>query len=194
MPRWRTAIGWCAWSMTAWRACSPASARSAERTAMRGPLRYIAAALSLAAFLPACAPVRVHSYAVPATDLRSYRTYAWDARRIGRHRRSPARQQQLLQRARAAGRRRPDGLSRLRPRCAPARPRWCCTSMPGWSSGSTRAKSIPRPSRCDQDECRTYVYDQGTLLIDIVDARTKALIWRGWAERSLDGVVDIRRR
>ncbi len=28
----------------------------------------------------------------------------------------------------------------------------------------------PETHRCDQDECRTYVYDQGTLLIDIIDA------------------------
>jgi hypothetical protein len=34
------------------------------------------------------------------------------------------------------------------------------------------------------------VYDQGTLLLDVVDTRSKALIWRGWAERSLDGIVD----
>ena len=43
---------------------------------------------------------------------------------------------------------------------------------------------------CTRDECRSYVYDEGTILIDIVDGRTKALIWRGWAERSLEGIVD----
>jgi hypothetical protein len=34
------------------------------------------------------------------------------------------------------------------------------------------------------------VFDVGTILIDMVDGRSKALIWRGWAERSLDGIVD----
>jgi hypothetical protein len=46
------------------------------------------------------------------------------------------------------------------------------------------------PGRCNGDDCRAYVLDEGTLLIDLVDARTDALVWRGWAERSLDGVVD----
>jgi hypothetical protein len=34
------------------------------------------------------------------------------------------------------------------------------------------------------------VYDAGTLLIDLVDARTNRLVWRGWAEGSVDGVID----
>jgi len=37
---------------------------------------------------------------------------------------------------------------------------------------------------------RLEVYDEGTILIDFVDARTNRLVWRGWAERSIDGVVD----
>jgi hypothetical protein len=42
-----------------------------------------------------------------------------------------------------------------------------------------------------RDDCPASVFDEGTLLIDFVDARTDALVWRGWAERSLlDGVVD----
>jgi hypothetical protein len=40
------------------------------------------------------------------------------------------------------------------------------------------------------EECRPEVYDEGTLLIDIVDARTGLLAWRGWAKGSVDGVVD----
>jgi len=40
------------------------------------------------------------------------------------------------------------------------------------------------------DECSTSVYDAGTLLLDFVDARTNKLVWRGWAEGGLDGVID----
>jgi hypothetical protein len=39
-------------------------------------------------------------------------------------------------------------------------------------------------------DCEPYVYDAGTLVIDFVDARTNRLIWRGWAEGSVDGVID----
>lgn len=40
------------------------------------------------------------------------------------------------------------------------------------------------------DECTPFVYDAGTLTIDLVDMRTNKLVWRGWAEGSIDGVVD----
>lgn len=37
--------------------------------------------------------------------------------------------------------------------------------------------------------CGTSVYDAGTLVIDLVDARTSRLVWRGWAEK-VDTVID----
>jgi hypothetical protein len=43
---------------------------------------------------------------------------------------------------------------------------------------------------CQGDDCRPYVTDVGTLTIDLVDSRTNRLVWRGWAEGTVDGVVD----
>jgi PBP1b-binding outer membrane lipoprotein LpoB len=40
------------------------------------------------------------------------------------------------------------------------------------------------------DECRAEVYEAGTLTLDLIDARTGRLVWRGWANRSIDGVLD----
>jgi hypothetical protein len=40
------------------------------------------------------------------------------------------------------------------------------------------------------DDCWAVVFDAGTLTLDMVDARSNRLIWRGWAERSIDGPVD----
>ena len=37
--------------------------------------------------------------------------------------------------------------------------------------------------------CQPYVHDAGTLLIDLVDARTHKLLWRGWAKGSMNGVM-----
>jgi hypothetical protein len=34
------------------------------------------------------------------------------------------------------------------------------------------------------DNCEPYVYDAGTILLDFVDARTRKLVWRGWASRA----------
>ena len=43
---------------------------------------------------------------------------------------------------------------------------------------------------CDQsDGCRPYAYQAGTLLLDLVDTRTDRVVWRGWAEDSVD-VID----
>ena len=47
----------------------------------------------------------------------------------------------------------------------------------------------PAVSASCQD-CRPFVYDAGTLMIDLVDARTNSLLWRGWVEADVDGVVD----
>ena len=43
---------------------------------------------------------------------------------------------------------------------------------------------------CEQGNCRAEVYDAGTILIDLVDPGTQKVIWRGWAEGAMDGVVD----
>lgn len=49
---------------------------------------------------------------------------------------------------------------------------------------------------CATADCRPRVtrYEAGTLVVDIVDSRTSRLIWRGWAQDSLDGVLGNRDR
>ena len=42
--------------------------------------------------------------------------------------------------------------------------------------------------------CGPFVYDAGSLVLDLVDARTDKLLWRGWAEGSIDGDVDRQAR
>jgi hypothetical protein len=55
------------------------------------------------------------------------------------------------------------------------------------------ARLDPIDGHCVDDECRPEVYDVGTLMVDVMDARTNRLVWRGWAERGLDGVIDNQR-
>lgn len=38
------------------------------------------------------------------------------------------------------------------------------------------------------ESCQSSVYSAGTITLDFVDARTNHLVWRGWAEGSLDGI------
>jgi hypothetical protein len=45
---------------------------------------------------------------------------------------------------------------------------------------------------CYDDDCRVRVvdYEAGTLVVDIVDTRTNKVIWRGWAQDSVEDVLD----
>jgi len=42
------------------------------------------------------------------------------------------------------------------------------------------------------EDCNQAVveYEAGTLVVDIVDAKTNRVIWRGWAQDSVEGVLD----
>lgn len=37
-------------------------------------------------------------------------------------------------------------------------------------------------------------YEQGTLVVDLVDARTSKVVWRGWAQDVMNGVIDNQQR
>jgi hypothetical protein len=55
------------------------------------------------------------------------------------------------------------------------------------------AAAFDLDGHCIDEDCRPRVYDTGTLLVDLIDRRTNTLAWRGWAEGSLDGVIDDQR-
>jgi hypothetical protein len=37
-------------------------------------------------------------------------------------------------------------------------------------------------------------YEQGTLVVDLVDARTNKVVWRGWSQDTVSGVIDNQER
>ena len=41
---------------------------------------------------------------------------------------------------------------------------------------------------------RIAEFEQGTLVVDVVDARTNKVIWRGWAQDTMTGVIDNQSR
>jgi hypothetical protein len=45
---------------------------------------------------------------------------------------------------------------------------------------------------CANEDCNTRVndFEAGTLILDIVDAHTNRLIWRGWAQRALGDMLE----
>ena len=151
-------------------------------------LAWLAVALS-AALAPACVPMQVRSYMGPDADVAVYSTYRWAGGDLGstgdprldsnrffveRIQQTADAQMQLRGYERTSS-----GPSDLVLHIhARVEQRLDASQLDGTNG------------RCQKDDCRAYVFDEGTLLIDFVDARTDALVWRGWAERSLDGVVD----
>ena len=57
-----------------------------------------------------------------------------------------------------------------------------CATM-NLSSHAERGLDFSQYRTCD-------VYDAGTLVLDFVDTRTSKVVWRGWVQSSVAGVID----
>jgi hypothetical protein len=158
-------------------------------TRIRGLIPIVGAAV-VAAVTVACAPVTVTSFTAREVQVSRYRTYDWgtvdtavpgDPRldnnlffhdylrgAIDRQLRSRGYEQTALT---------PDVRVRYHANAA----------QRIYISGSE-----PTRERCG--DCAVQVYDEGTVLIDLVDARTGALVWRGSAQTDLAGSVDDQAR
>ena len=141
--------------------------------------------IALALTLNGCATMQVRSYVAPGATLREHRTYNWasaDVRPTGDPRLDSNRF--FEERVRSAVEKQLDGRGFEK------------TATPDlWLHYHAAVRQDLHVSGCERlgdlrEECRPEVYDAGTLLIDLVDARTNRLLWRGWAEGSIDGVID----
>lgn len=54
--------------------------------------------------------------------------------------------------------------------------------------------NAPDPNCIDNCQPQTIDYAQGTLVIDVLNARTNKLLWRGWAQDSMEGIIDNQAR
>jgi hypothetical protein len=144
-----------------------------------------AASLSIAA---GCATMSVNSYVERGTDLRQYQTYNWgppdtwptgdprlDNNRFFDERVRAQVEKEMARRGFEKTSEQPDLLVHYH---ANASQEIDIRELD--SSGSY----------CADHDCRPFIYDKGTLFVDFVEPRTDTLIWRGWAEGSVDGVVD----
>lgn len=155
------------------------------------PLRVFAVAAAAAVIgLAACAPITVTSFTEHDVNLSTYRTFAWE--RVGTGVPGDPRldNNQLFH----------DYLRGAIERQLIARGYEPTTQQPDLRihyHASSRQKIYisgmePETERCR--DCAVEVYDEGTLLVDLMDARTGALVWRGAAESALAGVVDSQTR
>jgi hypothetical protein len=159
------------------------------------PLRRLGpwAVLAIAVLaLPGCASMNVSSYVERGMDVTTYRTYSWGPAdliwtgdpRLDNNRffdeRVRAKVDGLL--ARRGFERRASGTSDL------------LLHYHASIGQKIDTSALDRPfGACEVEDCHPDVYDAGTLLIDLVDARSHKLVWRGWAEGSLEGVINNQR-
>jgi hypothetical protein len=143
----------------------------------------LASLLVTALTFSACAPMRVRSYAVPGARM-SDRTYDWasaEAQSTGDPRldNNPffhARVQAAIERQleRRSFQRRDNPAVRLH---------YYVSVTEELSYGSSQPE-------LDFQGGRPEVHEKGSLVIDLTDAVTGHLIWRGWAEADIDGMVN----
>jgi hypothetical protein len=147
----------------------------------------LAAAVALLA--GGCATMNVSSFVVRGADLAQYQTYGWaptdkfstgdprlDNNTFFQERVQAAVERELAAKGfeKAVGRT-PDLLLHYHASVAQA----------------VEPNNLDRPyGYCEDEDCRPEVYDAGTLLIDLVGASSSKLVWRGWAQGNLGGVID----
>jgi hypothetical protein len=155
----------------------------------RIPFFVCCAIAALCAFpLAACAPITVRSYSERAFDIGRYRTYAWGPAdihgtgdpRLDNNEFFEARVRQQVERQLT--------LRGFEKTSAP--PDLLVHYHASFSQKMDLADIDRQYPPCAAADCRPFVYDAGTLVVDLVDARANTLLWRGWAEGSMDGAID----
>jgi hypothetical protein len=149
--------------------------------------------LLLAALTAAgCAAATVHSYRMDGIDMQRYRTYDWGPAdtlvtgdpRLDNNEFFDAHVRQQVERALT---------SRAFERTTSQTPD-LLVHYHASVSQDLDVRTLDRDDRyADVTRYESYVFDAGTLFVDLVDPRTNTLVWRGWAEANIDGVIDDQR-
>jgi hypothetical protein len=153
------------------------------------PLRFasILAVAWATLALASCATMRVGSFVERGTNFTVYRTYAWasDAQlntgdpRLDNNEFFQARLQAAVEK----------GLStRALDKAESGQPDFVLHYHASVTQQVDAGGADEKYGYCE--DCRPSVFDAGTLTLDVVDARTNRLVWRGWAESTFDGVID----
>jgi hypothetical protein len=162
---------------------------------MRRQLVTVVAVLAAVLPLAACATMRVSSHVEQGLDFARYRTFDWgpaDALPTGDPRldKDPFFQdhvQGAIEKQMAA-----KGFERAGASATPDLRIHYHATIDRRIDISAEDR---RYGRCALGACpEVYQYEAGTLVIDIVDAQANRLVWRGWAQDSVEGVLGNQER
>ena len=165
---------------------------SRRRRRLDAAVLVVALALGIAA--TGCATMAISSHVQPDLDMSPYRTFDWgppDSLPTGdpRFDKDPFFQDHMLgevERHMAAR-----GLSRVAEGSQ-------ADLVIHYHAVIERRIDVNRVDRsygyCYDEECSTLVieYEAGTLILDVIDRRTNRLIWRGWAQNSVNTMLKDR--
>ena len=135
-----------------------------------------------------CATMIVNSYGASGADVRQYRTYAWGpahSRPTGDPRLDNNRFFDERVRARVD-----DELSRRGFEKTATPTGDLLVHYHASVSQQIDIGELDGVQSCATGDCRPYVFDKGTLVVELVQPSDGTLIWRGWAESSFEGVVE----
>lgn len=153
-------------------------------------LRFAAAAISALA-LSGCATMTVSSHVQHGLDFSQYRTYDWgpaDALPTG----DPRLDKNPFFRDHVEG----AVEKQLAARGFDRPPSGTADLLLHYHASITQRIDVNRVDReygyCYGGDCQARVieYEAGTLVLDVVDTRTNRVIWRGWAQDSVEDVLD----
>ena len=142
-----------------------------------------------ALWLAGCATMSVNSYSERGVDVRRYRTYNWappDSWSTGDPRLDNNRFFDERVRAQVEGQLARRGFEKT----ASQQPDLLVHYHASVSQQVDIRQLDSAAAYCANNDCRPFIYDKGTLFLDFVEPGTGTLIWRGWAEGSIDGVID----
>lgn len=163
---------------------------------MRRLIPRLALTVLAGALLTGCSAMRVSSHIERGVDFTRYRTFDWgtpDALpagdpRLDKDRYFEDRMEGAIEKLMAAR-----GYGRVAPGGSP-------DVRIHYHAVVDRRLDVNEADRrdgfCRPDGCTPGIvdYQQGTLIVDMIDARTNRLVWRGWAQEGIDGVLGNRDR
>jgi hypothetical protein len=152
---------------------------------MRNMMKLVGGII-LASLVAACTPMKVRTYPEPGVNFANYHSYAWapddllftgdprlDNNPFFLRRLQAGVEQQLSSRGFEKTGSTPDLVVH-------------------YHANVGQRLDLPERDPIDGhcNNCTARVYEEGTLMLDFVDVRTRAIVWRGWAEGALDGAID----
>jgi len=145
--------------------------------------------VAAAILLVGCATLRVDSFAARGFDVQQYQTYAWGAA-DGTPTGDPRIDSNTIFEDRLKGQVEKELERRGFAKATTAAP----DLLVHYHASFTQEIDVRDLDRdytyCESSDCGPFVYDEGTVFVDLVDPRASKLVWRGWVVASVDGVID----